>query len=164
MSASNTSSSEPDSYVGALKITPNNYQKWVGDYLIHAKAKFGIFADVFVTLKEPNINYARQFNIDSENPLYSKYQEKSMDAMILYSQNKPKMFGDLMMHLSPDSTIRVRANAQYVDANAKNDIITLWKIITAAHITTAANKATQVQCELTALRELKQGSMGIEKI
>lgn len=163
MSASTTSSSEPDSYVGTLKITPSNYQKWVNDYLIHAKAKFGIYADVFVTLKAPKYDYAKQFKIEPTDPLLSEYNKKSMDAMIGYDQNKPKMFGDLMMHISPDSTTRVKAHADYKNANTNNDVVTLWKIITATHITKPSTKATQVQCELNAFRDLKQGTMGIEK-
>lgn len=163
MSGKDSTSSEIDPYVGKLNTRPCNLHKWREDYLIHAKEKYGDFSLALSEGKDPIFDLAKEFGITAGHALHGEYEKKSLELNLEFRKAKPKMFGDIMKHLSPDSTIRVRGHMNYSRANANNNIAELWKIVISTHLSNPSSKATQIAAEQNVLRNMKQGTMGIEK-
>lgn len=153
-----------DSYVGLLHYSPNNYQKWRENFSIHMKEKYGPFAKAIKTQKDLTFDLVKDFNVTAtEGPEYSEFLKESIKKKIAYEDAKPKIFGDIMKHLSEDSTIRVRAHQGYADAMIEDNFIALWKLVETTHMTNPATLSAQIATERNIYKDMKQGNMGIDK-
>ena len=171
-------STEISEYVGLLTYAPNNYQKWKMHYLVHAKAKFGVAAQAL------SLGRHLTFRVEDLQPppspdIVSEYTKELVKMNINYQSDKPKVLGDLILHLSEDSAVRVRGyqpdqaevndvnytgpRTNYEEAFTLDDFVTIWKLIEVTHLADPSTLATKIASIRKALRDLRQGNMGIEK-
>lgn len=163
-----------DCDVPKLTFAPNNYQRWLEKFSIYGQAEFGRAMQALETLREP-IFSPKDYVLDEDADEFTtfdseftsgahmaKAKELAMQERAKYRQGLPNIFGKILLLLSEDSLTRVQGKEEYDIIKSKNDIISLWKIIRATHLTEPASQIAQLAAERNKLFTYSQKNVPIE--
>ena len=154
-----------------LTFNPNNLSAWKENYMVYVKANFKFAGDMLQSLKAPNF---------ITNPILAPYpmpSSKSFEFLVLTNsfkeehENKKdyysmleRLTGDLILHLSPESKMKIQFDKErYEEAFKNNNAMELWKMINETHshhgasITFLDKKIAQKQLE-----NIKQNDLSLE--
>lgn len=157
-----------DEDVGKLTYTPkNNFQKWREKYPIRVLQKYGDCAKVLANRKHLEFGFEDWFGIreDPADKRQDTLRYELIKMRVEYRKMKPKVFGDMLKHLSETSRTRVKnyrppeedQDLTYEVANADSDFLKLWIIIEKTHMTDPASVAAQVSQQHQKILSMRQG-------
>ena len=154
-----------------LTFNPNNLSSWKENYIVYAKANFKFAGDMLQSMKAP------AFITNPMLPPHPMPKSKSFQYIVFtnelneehknkreYHSMLEKLTGDLILHLSSESKMKVQFDKERFDnAFTKNDALEIWKIICETHshhgssITFLDKKQAQKHLE-----SIKQNELSLE--
>jgi len=159
---SSSKSNDAPGSVPMLQYKPNadsNLDKWIEAIQPLLASLFGHLASFITTdkyykpvaPKAPEVPWTQvndpgEINRTIEKAKASEYAKE----IARLEADKPKMWGEIEKHMSPESKAQVKLNASYDELKAKHNVLKLWQLIKQVH-RTQAGKINSQDASLDAL-------------